>query len=116
MDTFGKRLKYAKDKKGLTNSQLAVLMNKKSPSTIVAWENDSSEVTLSQLKQLAQILDVSEEFLFKGSDDGTIVDKVPDGFVMVDAVKYSKMLEELNEKKDAIIKKQTKDLEKLKNA
>lgn len=114
MDSFGKRLKYAKENKGLTNSDLAKLMGKKSQSTIVAWENGSSEVTLSQLKQLAEILDVSEEFLLKGSiDDDTI--SAPNGYIIVDAAKYSRLLEELNEKKDQIINEQSNQISQLKN-
>lgn len=109
MDTIGKRLKYAKDKKGLTNKELAALMGKNSPSTVIAWENDTTEITVSQLKLLAEILEVSEQFLLNGNEAQSIVSEPTPDYVLVKKDEYMAL-------QDRVIQYQQKEIEELKKS
>ena len=57
-------------------------MGKSSASTIISWEQDKSEVTISQLKRLAEILEVSESFLLSG-EDTSVVKEAPADYVLI---------------------------------
>lgn len=116
MDTFGKRLKYAKEKKGLTNKELATLMGKNSPSTIISWENDTSEVTISQLKKLAEILEVSKEFLMDGTDAINIIKEPMQDYVIMPKDKVIELQDKALKNQEQQIQKQSQTIEHLKNA
>lgn len=112
MDSFGQRLKQKREEKGLTQQQLADLLGKGNKTVISSWEKDKNEPSLTDLKNLAVHLNTTVSYLLDSPSDST---NVPEGYLMVDAVKYSKMLEQLNEKKDQIINEQSKQLEQIKN-
>ena len=114
MDTFGKRLKYARERKSLTVKELAELMGKSAHSTIIAWEKDKSEVTISQLKELAKILDVSEEFLLNGSDLSTVSDP-PQDYILIKKDDLLKLQEQVINKQAEELKKTKEELESIKN-
>lgn len=65
MNTFGERLRYLREEKGLKQTELAKMLNLESSSTISQYEN----ITLNRipdahiLKRLADILDCSTDFL-----------------------------------------------------
>lgn len=114
MDTIGKRLKYAQEKKGLTNKELAQKMGKNSPSTIISWQNDTTEITVSQLKELAVILDVSVSFLMNGEEATKVVTKPTEEYVLMKKDELIGMQGEIIELKDELIKYQRKEIEELK--
>lgn len=113
MDTIGKRLKYAQEKKGLTNKELAQKMGKNSPSTIISWQNDTTEITVSQLKELAVILDVSVSFLMNGEEATKVVTKPTEEYVLMKKDELIGMQGEIIELKDELIKYQRKEIEEL---
>lgn len=64
---IGNNIRRARELKGLTQDELAKRMGYKSRSTIARIENGDNDVSQSKLKKLADILDVSIDFLL---DDG----------------------------------------------
>ena len=60
---IGNNIKRARELKGLTQDELAKRMGYKSRSTIARIENGDNDVSQSKLKKLADILDVSIDFL-----------------------------------------------------
>lgn len=112
MDSFGQRLKYKREEKGLTQQQLADLLGKGNKTVISSWEKDKNEPSFSDLRNLAVHLNTTVSYLIDSTPEPS---NLPDGYLMVDAIKYSKMLEQLNEKKDQIIEDQAKKLEQIKN-
>lgn len=113
MDTIGKRLKYAQEQKGLTNKELAQKMGKNSPSTIISWQNDTTEITVSQLKELALILDVSVNFLMNGEEASNVVTKPTEEYILMKKDELIGMQGEIIELKDELIKYQKKEIEEL---
>jgi len=67
--TFGEKLKEARKKAGLTQVQLAEKMNV-SRSAVAKWENSNGMPDIENMKLLAQLLNVSIDYLLK--DDSTI--------------------------------------------
>lgn len=76
---FGARLKWARKRKGLSQTQLGDLVNV-SHATINRYENGVSEPSIDMIKKLAEVLDVSVEFLIEGVDSikkhKTIIDNI----------------------------------------
>lgn len=62
MDTFGKRLVYARNKKDYSQKQLAELMGI-TPTRLNYWEKDKREPDIPMLKKLSEILEVDSDFL-----------------------------------------------------
>lgn len=62
MDTFGKRLVYARNKKEYSQKQLAELMGI-TPTRLNYWEKDKREPDILMLKKLSEILEVDSDFL-----------------------------------------------------
>ena len=62
MDTFGKRLVYARNEKGYSQKQLAELMGI-TPTRLNYWEKDKREPDIPMLKKLSEILEVDSDFL-----------------------------------------------------
>ncbi len=67
MKLFGERLKELRTGKGLTQKQLAAVMNV-SGNAVHAWENDKQEPSLSALVRLAEYFDVSADYLLGRTD------------------------------------------------
>ena len=62
MDTFGKRLVYARNKKEYSQKQLAELMGI-TPTRVNYWEKDKREPDILMLKKLSELLGVDSDFL-----------------------------------------------------
>ena len=62
--SFGQQLKKARKNKGLSQLQLAQMVNR-SKSTITSWECDDRQPTMPMIKTLASVLDVSAEYLLE---------------------------------------------------
>ena len=67
MQVFGERLKELRNLKGITQKQLAQLMNV-SGNTIHSWERDKQEPSMSSLLFLSEYFEVSLDYLFGKSD------------------------------------------------
>lgn len=67
MDTLGKRLLKARNAKGLTQVELAHKIGEYQ-SKYRGWESDQYEPNLKTLNQLADVLDVSIEWLVSGKE------------------------------------------------
>lgn len=67
MKTFGKRLKEVRAAKGMTQRQLAEVLNVSS-NTVHCWETDKQEPSLSTVLFLSDYFDVSLDYLFGKSD------------------------------------------------
>jgi len=65
MNTFGERLRYLREEKGLRQTELAKMLNLESSSTISQYENPAlNRIPDSHtLKKLADILDCSTDYL-----------------------------------------------------
>lgn len=112
MDTVGKRLRFAREKKGLTLRQLAELMGKKNHTTVIAWEKDQAELNISQLKQLAELLETSEDFLMFGRSLNKLSESTP-GYSMIESTELARLraLEaEILRKENAELKKRSESL------
>lgn len=69
MDTFGKRLVYARKKRDMSQKQLAELMGI-TPTRLNYWEKDKREPDIQMLKKLSEILKFDSDFLIGNwSDD-----------------------------------------------
>jgi|HigsolmetaAR206D_1030411.scaffolds.fasta_scaffold00003_36 transcriptional regulator with XRE-family HTH domain len=62
MVSFGKRLKYLRKKKGLTQKELSKILNV-SESSISMYEREDREPSFETLKQIADFFGVSRAFL-----------------------------------------------------
>lgn len=63
MDTFGGRLRDARERRGLNQSELARLCGVKSSTVISNWENDSNKPDIDKFVKLCIVLDTSPEVL-----------------------------------------------------
>ena len=61
------RIKELRKEKGLTQKQLAVLMNK-SETGLASWEQGLSEPNVNDLRLLCQIFEVSADYLLGLTD------------------------------------------------
>jgi len=67
MKIFGERLKELRSEKGMTQKQLAALLSV-SGNTVHAWECDLQEPSMSALKEISSIFNVSLDYLFGKTD------------------------------------------------
>lgn len=67
METIGRNIAYFRRKAGLTQEELAEIMNV-TAQAVSKWENDLSSPDLTSVRKLASVLDVSFEELFNGED------------------------------------------------
>ncbi len=67
--TFGDRVAYAREVRGMTQSQLARKLGLRT-NTIVNWEQDRSEPRANKLQMLAGVLSVSMIWLMTGVGEG----------------------------------------------
>lgn len=65
--SFGKRLKYVREKAGMSQSELASLMSVKSYTVISTWEADKNCVNTPKLEQLCRIFNKSADYFIFGS-------------------------------------------------
>lgn len=63
LNSFGKRLAYARNNKGLTQKQVADFLKKSKSQIISAWENDKNEPTLKEIRIIAHLLGTTVSFL-----------------------------------------------------
>ena len=71
MTTFGKKLKEAREAKGLSQSELGRLLET-NHSIIGKYERDEVKPTIDAVKRLANVLDTSVGFLVDESGDSDI--------------------------------------------
>ena len=71
MNTFGRRIKIARENRGLLQSELAALIGVKSSGVISNWETDKSEPDADKIVKLCHALDVSASYLldYYGAED-----------------------------------------------
>ena len=67
METFSKRILELRKQAGYTQSQIASVLNIKQPSDI-RYENSGAEPTLANLVKLADLYDVSVDYLLGRED------------------------------------------------
>ncbi|WP_124728833.1 helix-turn-helix domain-containing protein [Staphylospora marina] len=71
--TFGKRLRIARQRKGLTQKDVAAYLTKVhkkvSHSTVSQWERDAWSPDTETIKNLAQLLGVSADYLLGSESD-----------------------------------------------
>lgn len=63
MSTMGERIRTAREKKGIFQSQLATLIGVKSAGVISNWEKDLNKPDAEKIVRLCQALDVSASYL-----------------------------------------------------
>lgn len=68
--TFGDRMAGARDAAGMTQAQLARRLGVKK-STLISWEDDTSEPRANKLSMMAGLLNVSIMWLLNGEGEGT---------------------------------------------
>lgn len=68
METFGEKIKRLRLNKGLSQKQLAQIIDK-AQSSIVYWESDKQEPTISALKSLCCFFEVSADYLLDLEDE-----------------------------------------------
>lgn len=73
MDTFGSRLRSLRQKKGLTQRELAELIGAKHNS-ISDWENDGHKPDMDTLEKLMGVFEVSSDYLL-ARDNPAVLDK-----------------------------------------
>ena len=94
--TLGEKLKLARKQIGLSQEQLAMKINV-SRSAIAKWETDKGIPDVENLKQIAQILNVSIDYLL---DDNQSFHR----FVMKETIDLSKYKGSRKKKKDKMIR------------
>jgi transcriptional regulator with XRE-family HTH domain len=72
---LGNRLKQARNSKGLTQKQLAILIDVKHNS-ISDWENDLHQPNTDQIKKICEVLGVNPNWLY-GEDEASIIRETP---------------------------------------
>ncbi|MDO5303258.1 MAG: helix-turn-helix transcriptional regulator [Clostridia bacterium] len=68
MNTIGERLKNAREKKKMKQSDVATLLGK-NQTTIAAMENNRSTNAFQTLAELCKILDVSADWILYGTEE-----------------------------------------------
>ena len=68
MNNFGEKIKELRKTKGLTQKTLAEQIGQ-AQSTIVYWEQNKQEPTISSLRKLCEIFDVSADYLLGLTDE-----------------------------------------------
>lgn len=73
MSTLGKRLREARENKGLMQHQLAKLIGAKSAGVISNWENGLNKPDVDKIALLCKVLEVSPSFLLDISQDDAFI-------------------------------------------
>lgn len=68
MNGFGEKIKTLRKEKGYTQKELAQKIGQ-AQSTIVYWEQDKQEPTISSLKKLCDLFEVSANYLLGLTDE-----------------------------------------------
>ncbi|OJH46495.1 helix-turn-helix domain-containing protein [Lactococcus lactis] len=76
MSIIAKRIKEARESKGMTKKALKEALNIKSQTTITNWENGYITPNQDKIKELSKILDVSEKYLAGYSDFSTPINTI----------------------------------------
>ena len=63
MSDFNDNIRKYREKKGLSQEQLATAMGKKSKNTVSGWESGSHDVRISDLQRLCEVLEVDVDTL-----------------------------------------------------
>ena len=63
MSTLGERIRFAREQKGLLQSDLAKLINVKSSGVISNWEKDLNKPDAEKIVRLCSVLDISASYL-----------------------------------------------------
>ena len=72
-NSLGERIRNAREKKGLSQTELARLCDVKSYTVISNWENDANRPDVEKLTKMCVALDVSPEVLLDIHPEGTTV-------------------------------------------
>lgn len=63
MDTIGSRIKHLREKKNMTQTELSEMLGMKTYTTVSKWESDDNFPKGRDLKKLAEIFNVSSDYL-----------------------------------------------------
>lgn len=63
MEVFGERLKELRTARGMTQKQLAAVLNV-SGNTVHSWEHDKQEPSMAMLLTISDLFDVPLDYLF----------------------------------------------------
>ena len=63
MSTLGERIRFAREQKGLLQSDLAKLINVKSSGVISNWEKDLNKPDAEKIVRLCSVLNISASYL-----------------------------------------------------
>ena len=102
--TIGGRIKEVREKRGMTQEELAVACGYKSRSTINKFEKDICEIKLSNVQKIADALNVDPDYLVFGNDDGAPIAPEP---VVVHETLQQEMSRRMLEKMIEFYKKMT---------
>lgn len=91
MDTLGKRLYYRRKEKGISQEKLAIILGKKTKQVISNWENDRTEPSINDIRQIAEALNTTASYLI----DGLLITQDP-AEEYVPKSKYLNLVERLN--------------------
>ncbi|MCE7072366.1 MULTISPECIES: helix-turn-helix domain-containing protein [Dyadobacter] len=95
MISIGQRIKQGREKLGLSQEQLALIMAKKGKGTISNWETNKNEPSIAEFKKLAELFSTTAAYLIGESPQ---FEEPQENYVMV--------------KKDDLIELQKKALER----
>ncbi|MBO0952992.1 helix-turn-helix domain-containing protein [Fibrella forsythiae] len=110
--SFGKRLELRRKNKGYTQGYLAEMLGKKHRMTISSWETGKAEPSMSELQQLATLLNTTVGYLVDGTPEG---EGIPKGYKLVqeeELIKYNRQLIDLQEQ---LISYQQKEIDRNKS-
>jgi transcriptional regulator with XRE-family HTH domain len=109
MESFGARLKKKRVSKGLTQDELAGLMQKSGKAVISAWEKNRTAPCLLDIRKLAKLLDTTAAWLVDGigEDAGIVSTGIPNGFTLVRTKEFIALQKQ-------VIKQQKQELQKQK--
>lgn len=98
METFGSRLKKARNALSIDQKELARLLGRENQSIISNWENDRAKPSADDLVRLADVLKVSIDYLMRNEVTPYFVVEEPRGFYGADRTeRYTRLLEQENE-------------------
>ncbi len=95
MISIGKRIKQGRAKLGLSQEQLAAIMEKKGKGTISNWETDKNEPSIAEFKKLAELFSTTAAYLigeapqFEEPRENYVMVKKDDLIELLDAYGYS---------------------------
>jgi len=98
MKTFGARLRQARNKKMLTQSQVAQLIGI-DYTTISKYENDRSQPDNETVQELASLYDITIDWLFTGGSAG---EKLGNNEICIDGEREELTEEEAKHLKDSL--------------